>query len=59
MGFNSLEFIFLFLPGFWGCYYLFPPSRRNMVLALGSMVFYVIEHGATHGGSYSWQLKLC
>ena len=42
MGFNSLEFIFLFLPGFLGCYYLFPPSRRNMVLALGSMVFYVI-----------------
>ena len=42
MGFNSLELIFLVLPGFLGGYYLFPPSRRNMVLALGSMVFYVI-----------------
>ncbi len=42
MGFNSLEFVFLFLPCFLGCYYLFSPKWRNTVLALGSMVFYLI-----------------
>ena len=46
MSFNSLEFVFLFLPLFLGCYYVCPPSRRNLALALGSAVFYVV--GAWH-----------
>lgn len=42
MGFNSLEFIFLFLPAFLACYYLIPPTGRNGALALGGFVFYCI-----------------
>lgn len=42
MGFNSLQFLFLFLPLFLVVYYLCPPAHRNLVLVLGGLVFYAI-----------------
>ncbi|MGM9618877.1 MAG: MBOAT family O-acyltransferase [Oscillospiraceae bacterium] len=42
MVFSSLQFIFLFMPIFFGCYYLAPGSMKNAVLALGSLCFYLI-----------------
>lgn len=40
MVFTSLEFLTLFLPGFFGVYLLTPSSWRNRVLLLGSWFFY-------------------
>ena len=40
MTFNSLTFIFWFLPGFLAVYFLTPPKWRNWPLLLGSLVFY-------------------
>ena len=42
MGFNTLPFIFIFLPVFLAVYYLMPERLRNGVLALGSLVFYLL-----------------
>ena len=42
MGFNTLPFIFIFLPVFLAVYYLIPERLRNGVLALGSLVFYLL-----------------
>lgn len=42
MVFSSLKFIFVFLPIFFACYYLTKPKGRNVVLFLGSLVFYII-----------------
>lgn len=42
MVFSSLEFIFLFLPCFFGCYYFVPGRMRNIILLLGSLCFYWI-----------------
>lgn len=42
MVFSSLQFIFLYLPLFLGCYYLLPRRMRNMVLLTGSLTFYVV-----------------
>lgn len=40
MVFSSLEFIFIFLPIFLLIYYIVPFSKKNLILFLGSMVFY-------------------
>ena len=40
MQFNSIEFIFCFLPLFLAIYYLFPNAWRNTALLCGSLVFY-------------------
>lgn len=40
MQFNSILFLFFFLPVFLAVYYLFPISWRNGLLVLGSLVFY-------------------
>ncbi len=40
MVFSSLEFIFLFLPIFLFVYYRAPFSKKNLILFLGSIVFY-------------------
>lgn len=40
MVFSSLKFIFIFLPIFFGCYYLVPDHWKNEILFLGSMCFY-------------------
>ena len=42
MVFSSLQFIFLFLPIFFGCYYLAPKHLKNVVLLIGSLCFYFI-----------------
>lgn len=42
MEFNSIEFIFLFLPAFLLVYYLVPIKGRNWLLAFGGLVFYAI-----------------
>lgn len=40
MQFNSISFLFCFLPLFLAVYYLFPGAWRNTVLVAGSLVFY-------------------
>lgn len=40
MVFSSLSFIFVFLPIFLVIYYISPPTGKNTVLFLGSLVFY-------------------
>ena len=50
MGFNTLPFIFIFLPVFLAVYYLMPERLRNGVLALGSLVFYLLG---------TWQRPWC
>ncbi len=47
MQFNSIAFLFVFLPVFLGLYYLVGRKLKNWVLALGSVLFY--------GVSVSWQ----
>ena len=42
MGFNTLPFLFIFLPVFLAVYYLMPERLRNGVLTLGSLVFYLL-----------------
>ncbi|SHO51502.1 MBOAT family O-acyltransferase [Anaerocolumna xylanovorans] len=42
MVFSSLEFIFRFLPAFLVLYYLVPVRYRNVVLLLGSIIFYTL-----------------
>lgn len=42
MVFSSLEFILIFMPIFFGCYYLVPASAKNIILLLGSLAFYLI-----------------
>lgn len=40
MVFSSLEFIFLFLPAFFLIYGLCPKNSRNLVIFIGSVIFY-------------------
>lgn len=42
MLFSSVEFIFRFLPLFFLCYFVMPVRGRNLVLFLGSLVFYAV-----------------
>ena len=49
MQFNSIEFLFWFLPGFLVLYYCVRPELSNLVLVLGSLVFYTLA-----GNSYWW-----
>ena len=42
MGFNTLPFVFVFLPLFLAAFYLVPARWRAGLLCLGSLVFYVI-----------------
>ena len=49
MGFNTLPFIFIFLPVFLAVYYLMPERLRNGVLTLGSLVFSHILHCHQYG----------
>ncbi len=46
MVFSSLQFIFIFLPIFFICYYAVPNGFKNTVLLTGSLCFYLI--GALH-----------
>ena len=42
MVFSSIQFIFIFLPIFFICYYAVPNGFKNTVLLLGSLCFYFI-----------------
>lgn len=42
MVFSSLQFIFIFIPIFFACYYLVPDNVRNVVLFIGSLCFYFV-----------------
>ena len=53
MVFSSLSFIFVFLPIFLVLYYIFPTKSRNLLLFLGSLVFY------SFGEPYYLFLILC
>ena len=48
MQFNSLQFIFGFLPLFLAVYYIFPPKARNVVLILGSLAFYTFSSSGNY-----------
>ena len=42
MVFSSLNFVFIFIPVFFGCYYAVPKRFKNIVLLIGSLCFYFI-----------------
>lgn len=42
MVFSSIKFIFIFIPIFFGLYYLFPNRHKNQILFAGSMCFYFV-----------------
>lgn len=49
MVFSSLQFIFIFMPIFFGCYYYVGHPFKNLILLLGSLTFYfvgTIDHPA-------------
>lgn len=50
MVFSSLQFIFIFIPIFFGIYYYVPNRLKNMVLLLGSLYFYFV--GTIHNPEY-------
>ena len=41
MVFSSLQFVLIFVPIFFGCYYSVPDRFKNVVLLIGSMGFYL------------------
>ena len=53
MQFNSIEFLFYFLPVFLLVYYKLPTNWRGGVLTLGSLVFYYFNCGDQY-----WMLGL-
>lgn len=42
MVFSSLQFVLIFMPVFFICYYLVPSKYKNIILLLGSLTFYFI-----------------
>lgn len=42
MVFSSLQFIFIFLPIFFSCYYIVPNRIKNIILLAGSLCFYLV-----------------
>ena len=57
MQFNSIDFIFYFLPLFLAVYYIFPQKLRSTVMLTGSLLFYAFASS----GNYWWVavLALC
>lgn len=53
MSFNSLPFLFVFFPIFLVLYYLVPRTLQNVVLVIGSLIFYWIGTSA-----YPWMILL-
>lgn len=45
MAFSTIEFLFQFLPIFLLAYYITPAKYRNIILILGSFIFYAIGSG--------------
>ena len=50
MVFSSLQFIFIFMPIFFLCYYMVPNKIKNVVLLIGSFCFYFV--GTIHNPEY-------
>lgn len=50
MQFNSIEFLFYFLPIFLAVYAAFPRRSRNLILVLGSLAYYAFASN----GNYWW-----
>lgn len=50
MQFNSIEFLFYFLPAFLAVYAVFPKRLRSSVLILGSLAYYALASN----GNYWW-----
>ena len=50
MVFSSLQFIFIFMPIFFLCYYMVPNKIKNIVLLIGSFCFYFV--GTIHNPEY-------
>ena len=50
MQFNSIEFLFYFLPVFLAVYAIFPERARSGALVVGSLVYYAFASG----GNYWW-----
>jgi len=48
MQFNSIEFIFCFLPLFLAVYYIAPEKIRSTVLLLGSLIFYALASNGNY-----------
>ena len=42
MVFSSLKFVFIFMPIFFTIYYLCPNKKKNIILLIGSLVFYFV-----------------
>lgn len=42
MVFSSLQFIFIFIPIFFACYYIMSDQYKNVILLLGSLSFYFV-----------------
>lgn len=42
MVFSSLQFVLIFMPLFFGCYYIVPFRLKNIVLFFGSLLFYFL-----------------
>ena len=56
MVFSSLQFVFIFIPVFFGFYYLLPQQMKNVTLLIGSLVFYFV---GTIGHPEHYILFLC
>lgn len=54
MQFNSIEFLFYFLPLFLAVYLIFPQRFRSLVLVLGSLAYYALASN----GNYWWAAVL-
>ena len=50
MQFNSIEFLFYFLPLFLAVYLIFPQRHRTLILVLGSLLYYTFASG----GNFWW-----
>lgn len=55
MQFNSIGFLFCFLPLFLVVYNIFPEGRRNCPLVVGSLILYALSSA----GNYWWVGVLC
>lgn len=53
MQFNSITFLFYFLPVFLLAYYMLPAGWRNVILVIGSLVFYFFACGQS-----LWQIGI-
>lgn len=42
MVFSSLNFVLIFMPVFFACYYIVPDKWKNAVLLIGSLSFYIV-----------------